>query len=265
MGKTNNYILKFNSFKNKTLFEKLENKQQDFIKGVAFKLRFTFQEFRQVVQAARDLSMWGECELKSWWDKNVMVSDFSSPTDKKRVLIQLQTYLDQLKAQEKKYTTTGYFQPTYRKTNKIISKRTDKTINGMCPVASEKTVCCNLHTIDAVENCIYGCSYCTIQTFYGNDILIHENIKEKLEAIPIDPDRFYHFGTGQSSDSLAWGNRNHILDAHCYFASRFPNILMEFKTKSKNIKYFMESEIPENIVCSWSLNTPERWQTRVLK
>jgi spore photoproduct lyase len=31
---------------------------------------------------------------------------------------------------------------------------------------------------------------------------------------------------------------------------------MEFKTKSNNINYFLETQIPENIVCSWSLNTP---------
>jgi spore photoproduct lyase len=126
----------------------------------------------------------------------------------------------------------------------------------MCPVASEKTVCCNLHTIDAVENCVFGCSYCTIQTFYGKDILIQKDIKQKLESISIDPNRFYHFGTGQSSDSLAWGNRNGILDVLCNFASKHPNVLLEFKTKSNNIGYFLKSRIPENIVCSWSLNTP---------
>jgi spore photoproduct lyase len=107
-----------------------------------------------------------------------------------------------------------------------------------------------------VENCVFGCSYCTIQTFYGKDILIQKDIKEKLDAIPINPNRFYHFGTGQSSDSLAWGNRNGILDAHCNFAAEHPNILVEFKTKSNNINYFLEKQIPDNIVCSWSLNTP---------
>jgi spore photoproduct lyase len=125
----------------------------------------------------------------------------------------------------------------------------------MCPVASDKTVCCNLHTIDAVENCVFGCSYCTIQTFYGKDILIQEDIKEKLDEIEIDQDRFYHYGTGQSSDSLAWGNRNGILDGLCNFAADHSNILVEFKTKSKNIQYFLENETPPNIVCSWSLNT----------
>jgi spore photoproduct lyase len=116
--------------------------------------------------------MWGEGELKSWWTENANEFDFTSVNDKKNILVNLQTYLDDLKKQEKKYTNPGLFKPTYRKQNRIISNETDKTIHGMCPVASEKTICCNLHTIDAVENCVFGCSYCTIQTFYGKDILI---------------------------------------------------------------------------------------------
>jgi len=256
MDKTANYTIKFKSFENKTLFEKLDNWQQQFIKDISFKFRFTFQEFRQVVQASRDLSMWGEKDLKSWWEENVNIHDLPSLKDKKNILIQLQNHLNQLKKQEKKYSDPSLFKPNHRKHNLIISNETDKKIYGMCPVASDKTVCCNLHTIDAVENCVFGCSYCTIQTFYGKDILIQKDIKEKLDAISIDPNRFYHFGTGQSSDSLAWGNRNGILDAHCNFAAGHPNILMEFKTKSNNIDYFLETKIPENIVCSWSLNTP---------
>ncbi len=256
MGKAVNYTVKFKSFENKTLFEKLDNGQQEFIKKISFKYRFTFQEFRQAVQASRDLNMWGEGNIKSWWLENSNSKELSSSKEKKNILIQLQDYLDQLRKQEKVYSDNSHFKPKYRQQNLIISDDSDKTIHGKCPVASEKTVCCNLHTIDAVENCVFGCSYCTIQTFYGKDILIQKDIKEKLDAIPINPNRFYHFGTGQSSDSLVWGNRNRILDAHCNFAAEHPNILIEFKTKSNNIKYFLETRTPENIVCSWSLNTP---------
>ncbi|MCH7681191.1 hypothetical protein IID10_17800, partial [candidate division KSB1 bacterium] len=79
---------------------------------------------------------------------------------------------------------------------------------------------------------------------------------EKLKSIDLEPDRFYHFGTGQSSDALLWGNRDGILDALCKFAADNPNILLEFKTKSNKVRYFLENEVPHNIVCSWSLNPP---------
>lgn len=209
-----------------------------------------------MAEASRDLTMWAEGDLQTWWQNQNKDTDLIKGNDKKRILNALQNHLDQLCSQEKVYSNNIDYKPRMREPNIVLSEEEDKNIYGMCPVASEKTVCCNLHTIDAVENCLYGCSYCTIQTFYEKDILFQKNIKMKLDQIAIDPDRFYHFGTGQSSDSLAWGDRHGILEAHCQFAAEHPNILMEFKTKSKNIKFFIENDIPKNVVCSWSLNTP---------
>jgi spore photoproduct lyase len=126
----------------------------------------------------------------------------------------------------------------------------------MCPVASEETVCCNLRTIDAVENCGMGCSYCAVQTFYGDEVVFDAKLKEKLEAIELEDDRFYHIGTGQSSDALMWGNQHGLIDDLCDFARAHPNVLLEFKSKSKNVAYFLKHPTPPNIVLSWSLNTP---------
>jgi len=255
MRRTIDYKTKFDSFRGKTLFEKLPPDQQVLIEELAHHYRFTFQEFRQFVEASRDLAMWGEGDIISWWKMFKNGSDEGDRRDKKSMLHQLKSYLSQLTQQEKNYPKDIRFRPVMRESRIITAEENDKKIYGMCPVASDKTVCCNLHTIDTVENCVYGCSYCTIQTFYEEDIRIQKNISEKLKAIPIDPNRFYHFGTGQSSDSLVWGNRDGILDAHIEFAASHPNILMEFKTKSNNIKYFLENDIPLNIVCSWSLNS----------
>jgi len=116
------------------------------------------------------------------------------------------------------------------------------------------TVCCNLKTLDSVQSCVYGCSYCTIQTFYSDQITLEDELNEKLAGLELDPGRGYHIGTGQSSDALAYGNRNGMLDALCDFAEKNPNVLLEFKTKSSNVDYFVQNKVPANIVCSWSLN-----------
>ena len=255
MKRTSDYKTKFGSFKNKTLFEKLSADQRQFIEELAYNYKFTFQEFRQIAEASRDLTMWGEEDIISWWKRYNYDSQTGILQNKKTALKHLKSFLNQLKQQEKVYPDKINFNPAMRESRIITAEENDKKIYGMCPVASDKTVCCNLHTIDAVENCVFGCSYCTIQTFYEKDIHIQKNIREKLNAIPIETSRFYHFGTGQSSDSLVWGNRDGILDAHLEFAAAHPNILMEFKTKSNNISYFLENPIPDNIVCSWSLNT----------
>ena len=116
---------------------------------------------------------------------------------------------------------------------KLTTHTSDKNIVGRCPVASDETVCCNLYTIDAVENCGFGCNYCTIQTFYDDQVLFDSKLPEKLKKLDFDPDRFYHLGTGQSSDSLMWGNQHRILDSLRDFAEENPNVLLELKTKSK--------------------------------
>ena len=251
MGKHIDYRTKFESFSGKTLYEKLPVSERQLIRRFAFDYRLTFQEFRQIVEASRDLSMWHEGGIDAWWQSFKQ----NRPVSDKRLFIgTLNRHLDQLRAAPKSYRKKTDRKAIARDSKRIVLQNSGKKIYGMCPVASDKTVCCNLRTIDVVENCVFGCSYCTIQTFYTDDIRIEKNIAEKLDRIELDHNRFYHFGTGQASDSLAWGNREGILDAHFRLARKYPNMLLEFKTKSKNIEHFLISDVPANIVCSWSLN-----------
>ncbi|NIO39317.1 MAG: DNA photolyase, partial [Burkholderiales bacterium] len=79
-------------------------------------------------------------------------------------------------------------------------------------------------TLDAIENCGFGCSYCSIQSFYhGNQIYFDPGFAQKLNALKVHHDRVYHIGTGQSSDSLMWGNKHGVLDALAAFARKHPN------------------------------------------
>ena len=111
--------------------------------------------------------------------------------------------------------------------------------------------------MDAVESCGFDCSYCSIQSFYNqNQVIFDKNFAQKLKDIKLDPNKRYHIGTGQSSDSLMWGNKEGVLDAVMEFARKHQNVILEFKTKSDNIKYLLENELPTNIIVTWSLNTP---------
>ena len=140
---------------------------------------------------------------------------------------------------------------------RLEERESPRNVFGRCAAYSEKTVCCGLHTIDAVMGCPFGCSYCTIQTFYGETAELDADLAAKLAAIELDPDRLYHIGTGQASDSLVWGNRGGILDALFDFADAHPNVLLELKTKSANVRHLLAREVPVNVVCSWSLNSAE--------
>ena len=243
-----NYQEKFNNSIKNTLFHKLQQNEQDFIREKSYELKFTHQELKQIIEIARDLEMWGE--------KNI-VEIFPEHNQKKVVFSRVRKIYEDIRAKPNSYKT---FKLKNIPTEQKYSFKTEEKDGfglGLCPVASEKTRCCNLLTLDAVESCGFDCSYCSIQSFYNqNTITFDSGFAEKLNNLELDPNKTYHIGTGQSSDSLMFGNREGILDALFKFANENPNVILEFKTKSDNIKYFLENDVPSNILCTWSLNTP---------
>ncbi len=229
--------------------------EQNFITNAADKYQLTFQDIKNLIDIARDLDTWDEGNLRDYWivpeEMNLKGKQL-----KQAILNGVNEQWMKLKTDAKDYsdfkglTDSGGLKINYVETD-------DKnTILGSCPVASEKTRCCNLQTLDVVNNCGFDCTYCSIQSFFDNNrVYFQKNLKEKLESLNLDPRKRYHIGTGQSSDSLMWGNREGILDLLKNFAIKNPNVLLELKTKSKNISWFLENEIPRNIIITWSLNT----------
>jgi len=248
------YDEKLQSCSERILLPRLEPPTRDFILGLAMAYRFTFQELRQVAQTARDLEMWCEEPLEPLWLRLEFDATGTGRERKKALLGSLQRYLLELTRGPKAYPDQGLAAPVYRRV-RLEERQTDREVFGLCPAYSDRTVCCGLYTLDAVRGCPFGCSYCTIQTFYGETAELEADLSTKLAAIELDPDRRYHIGTGQSSDSLVWGNRLDHLESLLGFAADHPNVLLELKTKSDNIRYLLDRQVPENVVCSWSLST----------
>ena len=238
-----------------TLLPRLGPEARDFVRAAALAHRFTFQELRRVAEAARDLEMWREEPLAVWWRRAEQKVTFEGRERKKALLGRLEGHMRSLAAAAKRYPEAGLEAPP-RRLVRLERRDTEAEILGLCPAYSEQTVCCGLRTLDAVRGCSFGCSYCTIQTFYGEVAELEDGLAEKLADIELDPDRRYHIGTGQSSDSLIWGNRGGVLDALLEFARRHPNVVLELKTKSDNVRPLLERDrLPGNVVCSWSVNT----------
>lgn len=246
MKNKTNYQEKFEKIVNQTKLEILDENNQIYIKKLSFKYLFSFQDLKQIVETAIDLNMWDEGSLETIVDETI--------EDRKKFLKDLYRKIELLK------NTKSYENFTYEKPERkpeIVFKEKGKLGLGECPVASEKTRCCNLLTLDAVESCGFDCSYCAIGSFYNQDkISFDPNFQEKLKNLQLDPNKKYHIGTGQASDSLLYGNRNNTLKALFEFAEKNPNVILELKSKSKNITYLKENKIPKNIITTWSLNTP---------
>ena len=246
------YAGKFANHAEQTPFQRLPKTQQEFLRLQAERHRFTLQELRIISEIALDLNMWGEQSITELWPEEIRSG--GGKLARQSLIATLVTGWQQLRATPNRYEGRP---PQGPPTTTVVTRSKPDLALGTCPVASPKTRCCNLLTLDAVENCGYACSYCSIQSFFSdNQVIFDDRLEEKLAVLPIDPCRIYHIGTGQSSDSLMWGNSHRILDTLLEFANSHPNVILEFKTKSDNIRPLLNRDIPSNVICTWSLNTP---------
>ncbi len=214
----------------------------------------TFQECLQLEKMQKDICMWEMGSLEEHVDLS-LVRKASSGKRGKELLRQVRAFVD---AERKKPTSYHDFQPPKlcaQKPKAIFTA--PETFLGRCPCPADgqQTRCCNLKTLDVVQQCSFACSYCAVQTFYGkNEIRIVGNLKERLATLNLDPS-IWHIGTGQSSDSLLWGNDYGTLDALKVLARRYPDLVIELKTKSARTDWIYGSW-PSNMVATWSLNAP---------
>ncbi len=244
---------RINLLKDDSIYSSLTLQNKDDLVALGSKYNFSYQELRQLMIISADFSMWKEKSIRQCVSE--IEESLGPKADKSAILSAVKREWNSLKSAKIKYEPTGDQIKSRPKPRKVTLSDSENEVFGMCPVASEKTVCCNLMTIDAVQGCSLGCSYCSIQTFYTDgQISVDKNLAEKLAKIPLDPNKKYHIGSGQSSDSLAIGNREGVLDAQLNFARNNPNIILEFKTKSNNIDYLLRSNVPDNVFVSWSLN-----------
>lgn len=249
------YRERFQQYQASTLYPLLDAETRHFLRQLAYDYRFTFQELRQVVTASRDLAMWGETPLSRWWTGQEAEVSLTGRPRKKELLRRLHEHLHALRSRPTRYPPED-LAPPGRKPLAVKASKTDRRLLGVCPAYSSQTVCCGLQTLDVVSGCVLGCSYCTIQSFYTEQVVIQQDLATRLAAIELSPGRLHHVGTGQSSDSLVWGNREGLLDALFEFAAGRPNLVLELKTKSSNVGHLLGGGVPPNVVASWSLNTP---------
>lgn len=239
-------------------FTTLDKTEQQFIRDKTEELHLSFQQVRRLIEAAADLRQWEETPVSLLWDES-NTDHLKGKLRGKKILERIFSHIEKLRENPIDYSSfsasSGHGSPV-----SFQERRSGKaTLLGTCPVAGEKTRCCNLLTLDAVEQCGFGCSYCSIQSFYGNhEVYFIEDLHERLIELEqdLDSNTIYHIGTGQSSDSLMWGNRKDLLNDLFGFAERNPNVLLELKTKSANTSWLKEIEapLPSNVISTWSLN-----------
>lgn len=236
------------------LFKSLPQSEQTYLTELDGRYSFSFQEQRQLIEAACDLLQWKMGPLSLWIEEG----RYAKQQGKRRAKALLSDLIEKVDLERKKPTQYADFFPAERMPDKYQSVivQNDKLMGRCpCPVEGEKTRCCNLRTLDAVQQCAFGCSYCSIQSFYNShEIQVVGNLEQRLESLELEED-VWHIGTGQSSDSLLWGNDFGTLDALQTLARRYPQTIIELKTKSHRTDW-VDMQLCPNIVATWSLNAP---------
>ena len=233
------------------IFSSLPDNIRDSLSSLFSSIHFTQSQKLEAVKEEADLVQWKEESFCLTYKREKENKD---GREGERYIKALRKYMSTLRESETDYS--GFF-PEVRKNPKIKALTEDQKLvlsRCPCPVDGEKTRCCKLRTLDAVMQCAFGCSYCSIQAFYNeNEIKIVSNLEEKLDNLEITDD-VWHIGTGQASDSLLLGDDYGTLSALSSFAEKHPDIVIELKSKSKRDVF--SHPWPKNMVFTWSLNAP---------
>jgi len=129
-----------------------------------------------------------------------------------------------------------------------------------CP-GTKGYICCGYIILHAGSNCPLDCSYCILQTYFNQPSLrVFVNLQDELNRIGymIDshPERLFRIGTGEFTDSLALDYITDWSKTLAGFIRGRKNAVLEFKTKTNQVRGLLSSPYRERIIVSWSLNSP---------
>ena len=234
-----------------SIFSSLPSPVREKLDSLFSSIHFTRSEKLEIVKEEADLLEWKE---ESFVLSHPISASGKDGRDGERYISELRRHMKRLRESETDYSNFFPQKRSQGKTKKLMSDQKLVLSRCPCPVDGEKTRCCKLRTLDAVMQCAFGCSYCSIQAFYNeNEIRIVSNLREKLERMEIGDD-VWHIGTGQASDSLLLGDDYGTLSALATFAEKHPNIVLEMKSKAGRDVF--NRPWPRNMVFTWSLNAP---------
>jgi len=152
------------------LFHKLPAERQEWLISIAETYAFTFQQLKMLTEYCADMISWKAGSPKQFFRPEA-VGQLKGKQAAGKIFNQFRDGYETLKNGQKQYSQKGRFSAVEQKfpDNQMVEVQLKGSIMGQCPVASEKTRCCNLKTLDAVQQCGFDCSYCSIQSFYhGN-------------------------------------------------------------------------------------------------
>lgn len=131
-----------------------------------------------------------------------------------------------------------------------------------CP-GTRGLLCCNYYVFNIISGCPFDCSYCILQYYLSDNpaLRVFTNLDEGLEELEgtfrKNPHKFFRVGTGELTDSLALEGALGLAERLVPFFARWPNALLELKTKSARVEPLLALSPSGRTVVAWSLNPQE--------
>lgn len=129
-----------------------------------------------------------------------------------------------------------------------------------CPGTTQGYLCCGYQILTPLTGCGMYCRYCVLQAYLENQAQVvfdnfadlEREVRDKLGAW----NGVVRFGTGEFGDSLFLEDKLRLSEKIASLLDPFPNALVEFKTKSTNIRGLAKIKNPQKVVIGFSVNTP---------
>ncbi len=128
-----------------------------------------------------------------------------------------------------------------------------------CP-GTQNYLCCGYWVLNLILGCPYSCKYCILQDYLGTSEIevltnLEDGLKEVEDLLRGRPG-ILRVGTGELGDSLALEPFLPLSQRLVPFFARFPNAILELKTKSCQVQGLLDLPHNKRTVVSFSLNPP---------
>lgn len=143
----------------------------------------------------------------------------------------------------------------------LITRRKGPFLTTCQGMTQRHRACCNYRILNVFQNCPMDCSYCILQHYLDNPLLVLnaniEGLRDEIErARHANGRRLLRIGTGELGDSLALDRLTGLSLDLMRAVEPFDDVVLELKTKTVEIENLLSVAAPRNVIVSWSLNTP---------
>ena len=129
-----------------------------------------------------------------------------------------------------------------------------------CPGTTQGYLCCGYQILTPSTGCGMYCKYCILQAYFPYQCQIlfdnFDDLEKEVHSKLSNRSEVVRFGTGEFGDSLYSENKTGVARKIAELLEPYPNVIVEFKTKSTNIEPLKTIRKPEKVIIGFSLNTP---------